>query len=73
MDWSRRGAKILASFFNGYGGGFTVALPTNFILAPATIEWMWVFTLPMLSGLAMTWPQMAKIFQEYAMNSEGEE
>jgi len=72
LNWERRGAKLLASFFNGYGGGFTVALPTNFILAPETIQWIWVFTLPFLSGLAMTWPQVAKMFQEFAMEQEGE-
>ena len=66
----RRGAKILAAFFNGYGGGFVVVLPTNFILVPESIQWGWIFILPILSGLTMTWPQIAKILQEYSMESE---
>lgn len=70
MNWKKRGAKISAAFFNGYGGGFTVALPSNFILMPESIQWIWVFTLPLLSGLAMTWPQLAKVLQEYAMSQD---
>jgi len=66
VDWKKRGAKILGSFFNGYGGGFVVALPSNYLLQPQQIHWDLVFLLPILAGLAMTWPQLAKVFNEYA-------
>ena len=65
INWSKRGAKLLASFFNGYGGGFVVALPTNYLIDPQLIQWNLIFLLPLLSGLAMTWPQIAKVFNEY--------
>ncbi len=66
VDWKKRGFKILASFFNGYGGGWTVGLPANVVLAPSEIQWGWLFILPILSGLTMTWPQLAKVFNEVA-------
>lgn len=66
MNWTRRGAKILAAFFNGYAGGFTVSLPSNYILSPQNIQWDWVFFLPIISGLALTWPQIGKVFNEIA-------
>ena len=65
MNWKRRFSKVLGSFFTGYGGGFTAVLPGNHILAPDDIQWFWIFVLPMLSGLAVTWPQLGKVFTEY--------
>lgn len=66
IDWSKRGAKILATFVNGYGSGFPVVLPANYLLDPTLIHWDFIFGLPILSGLVVTWPQIAKVINEYA-------
>ena len=59
-------AKVLGSFFTGYGGGFAAMMPGNAVLSPTEIHWFWIFILPMLSGLVVTWPQLGKVFTEYA-------
>ncbi len=66
IDWKKRGAKIVASFFTGYSGGWTAVMSSNLILSPGDIEWGWIFILPMMAGLTTTWPQLAKVFNEIA-------
>ncbi len=64
VNWKRRGAKVLGSFFTGYGGGLAAVLP-----APALgvqLEFGLIFLLPALSGLVVSIPQIGKIFNEYS-------
>jgi len=65
MNWKRRFSKVLGAFFTGYGGGFAVMLPANGTLSPENIQWFWIFVLPILAGLVVTWPQLGKVFSEY--------
>lgn len=62
--WKKRGAKILGSFFNGYGASwvtvFTVANWQHWQLDVTTL-----FFVPVIGGLGMTWPQIAKVLFEY--------
>ena len=70
VNWKQRGAKVLASFFTGYGGGFAALLPTPAV--GIQIELEWIFLLPTLSGLVVSFPQLGKIFNEYAgMKNDG--
>jgi len=69
LTWSQRGAKLLSVFFIGYGGGFGVSVPANYIYSSEEINWIAVFTLPIISGLLMTWPQIGKMFGEMANGS----
>jgi len=64
LNWKQRGAKLLSVFFTGYGGGFAVSIPANYIHAPEQINWIAVFLLPVIAGLLMTWPQIGKMFGE---------
>lgn len=40
-------------------------LPANGTLSPENIQWFWIFVLPILAGLVVTWPQLGKVFSEY--------
>ena len=70
MNWTRRGARILGSFFTGYGGGFGTMIPAHYVLTPTTqlieLQWGWIFLLPLLSGLVTTWPQIGKMLNEFS-------
>ncbi len=66
LTWRQRISKLLSVFFTGYGGGFGVALPANYIYSPDQVNWITVFTLPIIAGLLMTWPQIGKMFGEMA-------
>jgi len=69
LTWKQRGAKLLSVFFTGYGGGFAVIIPANYLYSPDIINWLAVFTLPLISGLIMLWPQIGKMFGEMANES----
>lgn len=66
LTWKQRIFKLLSVFFTGYGGGFGVSLPANYIHAPDQINWITVFALPIIAGLLMMWPQIGKMFGEMA-------
>ena len=66
LTWRQRISKLLSVFFTGYGGGFGVSLPANYIYSPDQVNWITVFTLPIIAGLLMTWPQIGKMFGEMA-------
>jgi len=66
LTWKQQGAKILSVFFTGYGGGFGVSVPANYIYSPQEVNWIAVFTLPIIAGLLMTWPQLGKMFGDMA-------
>lgn len=70
VNWKKRGFKLLGAFFTGYSGGFSAILPGNMVLNPQEILWFWIFVLPALSGLVVTWPQLAKIFNELGSSGE---
>lgn len=63
MNWKQRGAKLLSVFFMGYGGGFVAVLPTDY-LQDQNLNLFILFLAPILSGLAMMWPQVSKMFNE---------
>lgn len=64
MNWKQRSAKLLSVFITGYGGGFSAVLPTHYLLMPGTIDLVVLFIIPLISGLAMTWPQLGKMLGE---------
>jgi len=66
LTWRQRVSKLLSVFFTGYGGGFGVSLPANYIYSPDQVNWITVFALPIIAGLLMTWPQIGKMFGEMA-------
>lgn len=66
MNWKQRGAKLLSVFFIGYGGGFGVSLPANYVYAAEEVNWIAVFTLPLIAGLVVIFPQIGKMFGEIA-------
>ena len=66
ITWKQRGAKLLSVFFTGYGGGFGVSLPANYLLVDTPVNWILVFTLPMIAGLIATFPQIGKMFGDIA-------
>jgi len=66
LTWRQRVSKLLSVFFTGYGGGFGVSLPANYIYSPDQVNWVTVFTLPIIAGLLMIWPQIGKMFGEMA-------
>ena len=66
MIWKKQVAKLLSVFFTGYGGGFAVIIPANWLYSPELINWYIVFALPVISGLIMLWPQVGKMFGEMA-------
>lgn len=66
MNWKQRCAKLLSVFFTGYGGGFAVIIPANYLYFPELINWYMIFTLPVISGLIMLFPQLGKMFGEMA-------
>lgn len=66
MTWKQKGAKLLSVFFTGYGGGFGVSIPANYVYAPESVNWFAVFMLPLVAGLLMLWPQLGKMFGEMA-------
>ena len=66
LNWKQRASKLLSVFFTGYGGGFGVSVPANYIYAPHEVNWIGVFLLPTIAGLLMTWPQIGKMFGEMA-------
>jgi hypothetical protein len=68
INWKHRGGKVLGSFFTGYGGGFAAMLPTPAL--GLTLDFGLIFLLPTLSGLVVTFPQLGKIFNEYANMGE---
>jgi hypothetical protein len=69
MDWNKRGAKLVSVFFTGYGGGFAVSVPTHYLITSHEIDWIMVFTFPLISGLLMTFPQIGKMFGDFANES----
>ena len=64
VNWQKRGAKILGSFFTGYGGGFSAMLTGQSVVHPNEINFVALFFLPLLSGLVVTFPQLGKVFNE---------
>lgn len=66
MIWKQRCAKLLSVFFMGYGGGFVAVLPTSYLTDPNHINLLILFLTPILSGLAMMFPQVGKMFGELA-------
>ncbi len=71
ITWNQRIAKLFSVFFTGYGGGFAVSVPTHYLITEQMINWMLVFTLPLISGLMMTWPQIGKMFGDYSNENKG--
>ena len=66
MTWKQRGARIISVFFTGYGAGFGVVIPADYIHSPGTIDWIHLFILPIISGLIVTFPQIGKVFGDMA-------
>ncbi len=48
-------------------------LPGNVIFSPETIHWFWIFVLPILAGLVVTFPQLGKVFTEYGNSKKDTE
>ncbi len=69
LTWKQRGSKLLSVFFLGYGGGFGVSIPVNYMHASHDVNWLTVFILPIISGLIMTFPQIGKMFGEMSNES----
>ena len=65
INWSKRGAKILASWLMGYSGGLGVVFPMEAINHwGITVEGLLLY--PAISGLIVAVPQIAKVLSEYA-------
>lgn len=64
INWTKRGAKILASFVTGYSGGlgFGVSLEAMTHLG-ISIEGLIIY--PTVSGLIVALPQVSKVLIEY--------
>jgi len=65
LKWKKRGAKILGSFATGYSAGLSAMIPANLVFAPERIDWLIIFTIPILSGLVGAWAQFGKVLNEY--------
>lgn len=50
----------------GYSGGFVGVLPANYLLDPQNINPLIIFLIPGVSGLALLFPQIAKMFGDMA-------
>ena len=66
LNWKQKGAKLLSVFFMGYSGGFVGVLPANYLLDPQNINLFVIFLVPGISGLALLFPQIGKMFGEMA-------
>lgn len=64
IKWSKRGAKILATFVTGYSGGLGVVFPLEALNHwGITIEGLILY--PTISGLIVALPQISKVLIEY--------
>ncbi len=70
INWAKRGYKIIGTFFTGYGGGFATMIPANLAFAPGELNWFNIISLPIVSGLVVTFPQIGKIFNELGSMDE---
>ena len=66
MNWTKRGAKILATWITGYSGGLGTLFTINTIDSIGHVDFISVFSLPVISGLIVALPQLSKVVFEYA-------
>ena len=59
-------AKIFSVFITGYGAGFGVVIPADYIHSPSSVDWAHLFILPIIAGLIVTFPQLGKMLGEYS-------
>ncbi len=46
-----------------------MSVPANYLYSPDEVNWLTVFSLPIIAGLIMTFPQVGKMFGEMANES----
>ena len=63
MNWSKRGAKILATWITGYSGGLGTLMTLGTIDSQVTFTIL--FTIPAITGLIVALPQLAKVVSEF--------
>lgn len=69
MNWKQRIFKLLSVFITGYSGGFIAVLPTNYLTTPGSIDIQIIFSIPIMTGIVFTLPQIGKMFGEMANES----
>ena len=65
MNWTKRGAKLLATYITGYSGGLGTLMTLGVMDSHVTVHFL--FTIPMITGLIVTLPQIGKVLNEYGM------
>jgi len=63
MNWTKRGAKLLATYITGYSGGMGTLLALGVMDSHVTFHLL--FTIPNITGLITALPQLGKILNEY--------
>ncbi len=65
MNWTKRSAKLLATYITGYSGGLGTLMTLGVMDSHVTFQVL--FTIPMITGLIVTLPQIGKVLNEYGM------